>query len=244
MYVSTNWFIAGKPASGKTTLIKMIIERLKKKDIKMGGFITPEERQHGIRTGFFVQDIETGERVKFADTNFFAPKIGKYGVNIRLFESIVLPIFDRLDNYDIVVIDQIGAIELRSSKFCDKLQELLESRKPVICTIENEELAEEYKVFGEIREVTYNNKPELEKEIYEQIIVNVSVEKMSRSVREGKETKVKQRVVDVARKAVERLEKEETKKIKVSVNTKIVNTKKKTVKKKTKKKITKRIGKN
>ncbi|HLD59888.1 MAG TPA: nucleoside-triphosphatase [Candidatus Bilamarchaeaceae archaeon] len=240
----TNWFITGKPLAGKTTLIKMIVEKLKKYGVKVGGFITPEEKHHGVRTGFFVQDIETGVRVKFADTEYFAPKVGKYGVKTRLFESVVLPIFERLDDYDIVVIDQIGTIELRSTRFGDKLQELLESRKPVICTLE-EQLLPKYKVFGEVREVNYENKTQLEEEIYQKIVVNVSVEKMSRTVREKKEGNLKEKIVHTALKAVKKIEKEEkTSKTKKTTSRKKTRVKPKQIKKKNvKKKIVKRKNK-
>ena len=156
----------------------------------------------------------------------------------------MLPIFERLDDYDIVVIDQIGTIELRSTRFGDKLQELLESRKPVICTLE-EQLLPKYKVFGEVREVNYENKTQLEEEIYQKIVVNVSVEKMSRTVREKKEGNLKEKIVHTALKAVKKIEKEEkTSKTKKTTSRKKTRVKPKQIKKKNvKKKIVKRKNK-
>jgi nucleoside-triphosphatase THEP1 len=56
-------FLTGKPRSGKTTLVKEVIERLKEKKgkIKLAGIITPEfKNEKGEREGFLIRDLKTG----------------------------------------------------------------------------------------------------------------------------------------------------------------------------------------
>ncbi|OYT26400.1 MAG: hypothetical protein B6V02_01730 [Thermoprotei archaeon ex4572_64] len=50
-------FITGRPGVGKTTLIKKIINDFKDKHVLVG-FYTEEVRQHGVRVGFRITNLE------------------------------------------------------------------------------------------------------------------------------------------------------------------------------------------
>ncbi|MBN2477890.1 NTPase [Candidatus Micrarchaeota archaeon] len=147
-----NVFLTGRPKSGKTTLMEKVIKSLKRK-YNVGGFYTPEERKHGTRDAFHVVDIKTGKSGILAVAGGGGPRVGKYGINIKEFESTILPLIKNYENYDVIVIDEIGTMEMKSRKFQDFISELLESSVPVIASVQMK-LASEYRSFGALYEVT------------------------------------------------------------------------------------------
>lgn len=152
-----NYFITGMPKCGKTTLITKVIEELKNKGLRVGGFYSPEHTEHGTRDAFFITDIETGETAVLAKAGAGGPKVGKYGVDLAAFESIALPILDNLEKYDVIVIDEIGRMELKSAKFQERLSNLLASRKQVIASL-HRDFVESYGATGELITLTPENR--------------------------------------------------------------------------------------
>ena len=128
-----NILISGYPGVGKTTLIKKIIENL---NCKIDGFFTEEKKEAGKRTGFFITDFH-GNREILAHLDLKSPdRVGYYGVNVKAFEIIGIPALTRaLENADLIVIDEIGKMEMFSEKFCKILDNVFDSGKPVIATI-------------------------------------------------------------------------------------------------------------
>jgi nucleoside-triphosphatase len=122
--------ITGPPGIGKTTLVIKVIKRLKDRAI---GFWTEEVRDRikKERTGFRIESTD-GKSAIFA-SKFFTSKhlVGSYGVNVERFESIALPILEkaRESKDKIIVIDEVGKMELFSKKFADMVQELFSDPK-------------------------------------------------------------------------------------------------------------------
>ncbi len=122
--------ITGEPGIGKTTLIKRIAERLGKKAI---GFWTEEvrDKKTGKRKGFKIVTTEGGERL-FASKTFTSNKlVGSYGVNVERFEEEAIPIIEKaLKCKDcVVIIDEVGKMELFSKKFRDIVREIINDKK-------------------------------------------------------------------------------------------------------------------
>jgi len=112
--------ITGPPGIGKTTLIRKLVSRLGEKAI---GFWTEEVRDPKTRrrTGFRVLTTE-GESILFASKTFTSKHlVGSYGVNINRFESVVIPVLEKAlkSRGRVVVIDEVGKMELFSKKFRD-----------------------------------------------------------------------------------------------------------------------------
>jgi len=152
-----NFFVSGAPKSGKTTLLRRIVEELKKRGLKVGGFITPEERHHGTRKGFYVQDIETGKIALLASVDAEGPKVSKYHVDIKSFESVAIPSMTNVDNYDVFVIDEIGRMELKSQKFISLLDKIFESPVPLIASLHRDYIGR-YGIYGEVVILTPTNR--------------------------------------------------------------------------------------
>ncbi len=128
--------ITGKPRAGKTTLLKKICEKLKNQGLKINGFFTGEIREKGKRVGFFVENLK-GEKEIFAHINIKSEfKVGKYGVNISALEKIGIPeIENAIKNKNLLLVDEIGKMELFSEKFKESVKTAFDSEIQIIATI-------------------------------------------------------------------------------------------------------------
>lgn len=112
--------ITGRPGIGKTTLIKKVFNFLSEnfKNLKINGFITEEIREKGKRTGFKIIFLNQNKEFVFAsiyfETNF---KIGKYFVKVKEFENEIEKLMSINKDSDLLLIDEIGPMELLSNKF-------------------------------------------------------------------------------------------------------------------------------
>ncbi len=155
-----NYFISGMPKSGKTTLLRKLVDKMKAHGLRVGGFITPDEKAHGARTGFMVEDLETGTKETLAAMDIDGPKVAKYHVDVRAFEGVVVPILRRASKYDVMVIDEIGRMEMKSTKFGELLADLLESDTPLVASLHRDYI-EDYGAWGEVQMLTPSNRGEL-----------------------------------------------------------------------------------
>lgn len=159
--------LTGKPRVGKTTLIEKAILELKNK-YKLDGFITKEIREKGERKGFEIIKID-GEKKLLSHKDFKSPYIvGKYGVNLHNLEEII----DKIDfkNCDILVIDEIGKMELLSQKFFIWIRDVLKNKKPRVLGTIGEKVLENFEEKFNFKEckiikVTYENRNNLLREI-------------------------------------------------------------------------------
>jgi nucleoside-triphosphatase len=109
--------IEGRPGSGKTTALGRLSELLERAGVAPSGFLTRELRERGRRVGF---EIETfaGERGVLAHVELSGPpRVGRYGVDLEAFERVALPALDRAPETGVVLIDELGKMELASKRF-------------------------------------------------------------------------------------------------------------------------------
>ena len=131
-----NFVVTGRPGSGKTTIVMRVAEEMRNRGFIIRGILTPEIRVKGSRTGFAVRAIDTGEERIFASIRFRGyPRVGKYGVRVDIFESVALPALDRALEGDIILIDEIGKMELLSETFVKAVYRALDSPKIVLATM-------------------------------------------------------------------------------------------------------------
>jgi nucleoside-triphosphatase len=128
--------ITGKPRSGKTTLCKRVIDSLGS-EYKVGGMLTEEIKEGGVRKGFKVVDLARGEEGILAHVNQkYGPRIGGYRVNLRDLEDIgEKAILHAIDACDLIAVDEVGPMELQSKGFITAVGKAFNSDKHVIATI-------------------------------------------------------------------------------------------------------------
>jgi nucleoside-triphosphatase len=129
-----NILLEGAPGVGKTTLLCTIGEKIS--HLGVGGFYTKEIREKGKRVGFRVETF-TGESGVLSHARSKAgPRVGKYRVDVAGFERIGVAGLERaLFESNILLIDEIGKMELFSERFKEKVIHYLDSEKIVVATI-------------------------------------------------------------------------------------------------------------
>ncbi|MFX0081050.1 MAG: NTPase [Candidatus Hodarchaeota archaeon] len=136
--MNTKILITGPPRSGKSTLIGKLIEHFSNRQISVYGFLTPEVREGHNRIGFDLLNIKTKEREKLARKGNFDTKhrVGKYHVFIERFEKFLANFKNiRYHQEDLIIIDEIGKMELFSDKFQEFIMNMFKSNISIIATI-------------------------------------------------------------------------------------------------------------
>ena len=177
-------FVTGPPGIGKTSVLLRSVNGLKNRGYEIGGMISRDVREGGVRVGFEIMDFSTGQRGWLAHVNQpTGPKISKYRVNLTDLEAIgVSSILDAIRNADIIIVDEIGPMELFSSGFKDAVIQAVESDKPVLGTIHfglrNSFVSSlKNREDAEIFEVTYENRETLHNLIIDKVVQ--SLQKLS-----------------------------------------------------------------
>jgi len=168
-----NILFTGRPGVGKTTVIMKLISGVEGVD----GFYTEEIREKGERKGFRIVTLRGKKGILAHKDLHSSYRVGKYGVNIEDLEniagrSIILALSD--DKKKIVLIDEIGRMELYSPKFQEAVIKALESPKRVIATIQDKHNrftdAIRKREDVELIEVTSENRKRLPGELREKVV--------------------------------------------------------------------------
>jgi nucleoside-triphosphatase len=125
--------LTGSPGCGKTTLIRRVVDSL---STPAGGFYTQEMREHGTRKGFEIVTLD-GRRGILAHVDVRSSKrIGKYGVDIAALDRLAVGAMRKaVAGGCLVVIDEIGPMELLSPAFREAVLEALAGEGGVLGTI-------------------------------------------------------------------------------------------------------------
>jgi len=122
---------------GKTTVLLNAVEALKRRGFSVGGMVSREAREGGTRVGFRITDLRTGTEGWLAHVKQpTGPRVSKYRVNLSDLDTIgASSILNAVENADIIVIDEVGPMELFSQDFREAVSQALNSRKRVLGTI-------------------------------------------------------------------------------------------------------------
>lgn len=139
--------------------------------------ISREVREGGVRVGFEIVDFYTGQRGWLAHVNQpVGPQVSKYRVNLSDLNAIgANSILNAVAKADIVVVDEIGPMELFSSAFKEAVFQAVRSHKLMLGTIHHRArdpliTAIKAREDAEILEVTYENRENLHNTIISKIV--------------------------------------------------------------------------
>jgi nucleoside-triphosphatase len=127
------YLLTGRPGTGKTSLIKQVVAQMKG---QAGGFYTEEIRSQGVREGFRLVTLD-GEQAILAHVNIQSPyRVSKYGVDVEALDGVGVPALERAaQQCTLVVVDEIGKMELFSPRFREAVSQVVASGKKVLGTI-------------------------------------------------------------------------------------------------------------
>ncbi len=127
------YLFTGQPGTGKTSLIIEVASGMKG---KAGGFYTEEIRNQGVRQGFKLVTLD-GQSAVLSHINFPSRyRVGKYGVDVDSLDRVgVAALNQAVKECQLVVIDEIGKMELFSVKFREAVENILKSGKRLLGTI-------------------------------------------------------------------------------------------------------------
>ena len=127
--------LEGHPGIGKTTVTRRLLQLLREAGVPVGGFTTGELRTGGDREGFVVEAV-SGAREVLAHVDLPGPpRVGRYGVDLAALERVALPALREPGAGGVVVVDELGTMELASAAFCETVVELLGRDVAVVATV-------------------------------------------------------------------------------------------------------------
>jgi len=124
-----NILITGSPRVGKTTLINDLIGNLSKNCI---GMVTNEIRKDGRRTGFQIETLSGSAFILASKQNLSSRyRVSSYGVYVENVVKVVKLLEEEIKKEvpEIIIIDEIGKMELFSSSFKKFLEDCLDTQK-------------------------------------------------------------------------------------------------------------------
>ncbi len=131
--------VTGRPGIGKTTVVMSVADRVRAQGLLVGGIICPEVRAGGRRIGFDIIDLMEGRRgilSRVCSADFTGPRVGKYCVSVSDAESVgVAAIENALRRADLVIMDEVGPMELKVPALKQAMFKALGSRKPVVAVV-------------------------------------------------------------------------------------------------------------
>lgn len=171
--------LEGPPRIGKTTVVRRLIARLQQANLPVGGFTTRELRERGHRVGFLAEDINGGAAVIAHVDWTSGPAVGRYHVDVSAFEEVALPALQRaLEQGAVVVLDELGRMELASTAFVNAVHQLFSRDATLVATVHvvAHPVTDALKQRPDVQtvEVTRENRNELPRRLSESVMRDVA----------------------------------------------------------------------
>ncbi|RQW89417.1 MAG: DUF2478 domain-containing protein [Geobacter sp.] len=121
--------LSGDGQSGKTTLLSALVELLRREEVKVAGILAEGLWENGVRSGFNLIDLSDNSSVplsrRIPDNDL------RNGIPFEFYETglaagIKALSPERCTDADVVIVDEVGFLELQGKGWASSLQSLLE----------------------------------------------------------------------------------------------------------------------
>jgi nucleoside-triphosphatase len=124
--------ITGPPRVGKSTLVQKCASASK---LKVGGVLARDKRIKDRRLGFELLDLGSGATGMLADENGDGPQLGKYRVRLDDLDQVGAKAIEDALQSDLIVVDEVGPMELSSKRFVSAVERAIASEKPMLVVL-------------------------------------------------------------------------------------------------------------
>ena len=143
--------ITGLPRSGKSAVMEKVVLMLADERVEemrargddveaaklLGGMRCEPLVEDGERVGFKCINYQTGEEAVMAHKNIDSrTRVLGYGIDPEALDRVAVPaIQEAMDDYEVIVIDEIGKFSVESEAFVEVVRKAMEVDKPTLVTL-------------------------------------------------------------------------------------------------------------
>ena len=143
--------ITGLPRSGKSAVMQKVVSMLADERVEemrargddveaaklLGGMRCEPLVEEGERVGFKCINYQTGEEAVMAHKNIDSrTRVLGYGIDPEALDRVAVPaIREAMEEYEVIVIDEIGKFSVESEAFVEIVRKAMEVDKPTLVTL-------------------------------------------------------------------------------------------------------------
>ena len=143
--------ITGLPRSGKSAVMQKVVSMLADERVEemrargddveaaklLGGMRCEPLVEDGERVGFKCINYQTGEEAVMAHKKIDSrPRVLGYGIDPEALDRVAVPaIREAMEEYEVIVIDEIGKFSVESEAFVEIVRKAMEVDKPTLVTL-------------------------------------------------------------------------------------------------------------
>lgn len=157
--------VTGSPGIGKSTLVAKVAAAAGR---RVGGVLARDKHYKDRRIGFELLDLASGAVGVLADETGSGPQLGKYRVHPEDLDGIGARAVENALKCELIVVDEVGPMELSSRRFVSAVEMAIASSKPMLVVLHewsNHRLARKIRSTFQVITVTRENREVLVDEI-------------------------------------------------------------------------------
>lgn len=138
------FIVTGTIGEGKTAWLATLAGLLKEKGVRVGGILALRIVEDGITTGYDVSDISSGIRTPFLrQTGSETIGVERFTVNDAGYRAGYFALDPEISrDKGVVIVDEVGPLELRGRGWSDRLSELLREPRSILIIAVRKNLTE------------------------------------------------------------------------------------------------------